>query len=168
MPDTEYAMDPAQPSGRPAFLTVLCVLIFVFCGWAAISNFMEAASPPYAVMVQEQMEQAMGQFGSFGGDADSEAMLASITETMMRMVEQARPIAILKGLAALLALLGAWFMWNMRKLGFHLYVVAGILWSFAPMFFLGANMVTWVIALMYGFACLVFTIMFASNLKVMH
>jgi hypothetical protein len=158
---------PPVQEGRPTFLTVLCVLIFIFCGWSALSNFMEAASPPDPELVEQQIEESMERFGSFGGGADTEEVMDMVREVTMQMVEKARPIAILKGLAALLAIAGAWLMWNLRRQGFHLYVVAGIIWAFAPMFFIGGNMVTWISAVIYGFVVLVFSIMFALNLKYM-
>jgi hypothetical protein len=163
---TEFASKELPPEGRPGFLSALCIIIFIFAGWSLIGNLIEAAAPPDPAEVDVQLEETMDKVEALGTDI-SEEMLESIRVITLMMVENARPIALLKALAAVLALAGAYMMWKLKKQGFHLYVIGGILWAFAPMIFIGANMITWIYAVMYGFIVLIFSIMFAVNRKYM-
>lgn len=165
--NNEFASKELPPEQkRPGFLSALCIIVFIFAGWSLISNLMDAMSPPDPEEIEMGMTEAMDQIESLNSDL-SEDMMEGIMHVMIRLVEETRPIALLKAFSAILALAGAFMIWKLKRQGFHLYVIGGLIWAFAPMIFVGANVVTWISAVVYGFVVLVFTIMFYLNRKYM-
>lgn len=165
------SQDPFAPpkEGPSTLLKVLCIIVFITAGLALVSNVSEALSPPTAEQTEEAWEKSVSMWGGGMDEADEQTqeVFERSRQAMVDMGAHATPIGWTKALGCALALLGAWSMWRLRRVGFHLYIVGGVLWSCAPIFVVGANLVTWSFVLAYGFVCLVFTILFATCLKEM-
>lgn len=103
---------------RPVFITVLCILTFVSCGFTFLSALWRLA-------VGNNTEDTMNKLKGMPmfNEGASEKMLAAI-EKMQEWQVTADFLAM--GNVAL-CLVGALLMWKLRKIGFFLYVGGQIL-----------------------------------------
>jgi len=92
----------------------------------------------------------------------------SAMEITERAAANAKPIGIAGIIVALVSLLGVWQMWNLKKSGFWLYLLASIAGLVVPLVFLGGSMMAIASVGFAGFISLVFIILYAVNLKHMH
>ena len=155
---------------RPTLLTVICILSFVagaFGLWSGIKNAFTDAPQTELQEARAQMEEAMAQVGDSGND-----MVSKIMESAMTMAEKAAENAKQIGYAniilSLLSLIGVWQMWNLKKSGFWMYLLASVASLLVPVFFLGGGMMTLLSVGIGGFITIVFVILYAVNLKHMH
>jgi hypothetical protein len=128
----EYNNDNYQESNlgeitekRPTGLTVLCVLTFIGSGFTLLSYFFFFALyntiPDTMLMMAEMVGEPLGK----------------TYENLANMfISSPQYSFLLMTLPSLFALIGAAIMLNMRKLGFHLYVVGQILVIVFPMLLL--------------------------------
>jgi len=107
---------PNNTEKRPVGLTVLAILTFLGSGLMLFSYFVVFAM--YDVLPEMMLNM---------GDIYGEAMSASIQQSIDMITNVSRSSFLLATLPYLLAIVGAGFMLAMRKIGFHLYVVAQIL-----------------------------------------
>lgn len=152
---------------RPTFLTVLCILSFIAGGWALISGAMGLASSPDPAELQAQMDQALS--GMEGMEDNPMAGFAQkMADEASNVAAAARPLNIAGIVLALVSLFGVWQMWNLKKMGFWIYVVAGIAGLVAPFVILGGGMMAMMTVGVGGFFTLLFIVLYALNLKHMH
>ncbi|MCB0774238.1 MAG: hypothetical protein KJZ58_12050 [Flavobacteriales bacterium] len=162
-------MNPNPPATRPTLLTVICVLSFIMGVWGIISgvgNFRQDGEKVLAE-TQARMEEARAQLGD-QADGMAGRMLDSSMEITRRAVENAKPMGIANILLSLLSLFGVWQMWNLKKNGFWLYVLASIAGLAVPLYFLGGSFMALATVGVAGFFSLIFIILYAVNLKYMH
>lgn len=153
----------------PAASTLLKVLVWIVLsttGFVLFLNVLEVVMPPEPVAVMEAFDATLERF-SANTDATTAELMEQVRAVQLRLVEAGRLLALLKAVGCLSAMAGAWMMRRLDKRGFHLYVIGGLVWSFAPMVVAGGNVFTWVMAFLYGAVCLFFTVLFASRLKEM-
>ena len=103
---------------RPLILTVLCILTFIGSGMNFISSLRIGLFYDLFIKVSSEIAKTFEIPG-------------------MEMISQASPaFFIVSAVLYLVALAGAFEMWNLRRRGFHIYTVAQILSVIAPMYFL--------------------------------
>ncbi len=168
MNDINTAVPPvAQP--RPTLLTVVCVIAFILGAWGIFSGVKQITQDSAVVLAKAQadMEQARADLGD-----NAEGMAGRILDSAMEITEKAAANAVPIGIAgiilALISLFGVWQMWNLKKSGFWLYVLAAIGGLIVPLVFLGGSMLALFSVGFGGFVSLIFIILFAVNLKYMH
>lgn len=158
---------------RPTFLTVICILTFLGSGYGIINgvssyiNAEEAAGA--SELVEDAMEEAME-------DVDDSQMSDSQMEFMEKMtsgiaesltVDNIKKGSIVNVLSCLMTLAGAFFMWNLNRKGFYLYIV-GILVMIAGSIVVYGGFMGAIYGGMMGFVGLVFIAMYGANLKYMN
>jgi hypothetical protein len=115
----EQQMLPATESRekRPNLLTILCILTFIYSGLGAVSNLMVFIFFDASMKFAAELVKAFKLPG-------------------MDLFLNARPVyfAATASINAL-AVAGAVMMWQLKKLGFHIYTVSQILVILAPMYF---------------------------------
>jgi len=157
-----------QTGKRTTTVKVLCILLFVFGGWALIGNFSEWISPPSPEEMEQQLDQSAELMeGWMSPLPEAEEAMEKSRELATLVTSNAAPIAMLKFFATLGALIGGVLLWRMRRVGFHVYLISAIVWAFAPMFIIGANLISWSFAIMYGLVVLVFALLFNAQRKFM-
>lgn len=167
MSDATQTM-PASP-GRPTLLTVICILSFIMGAWGVISGIQNLTVDQTAALdkARTEMEQARADLG-----AQAEGLPGRMLDSAMELAEKsaanAKSIGISGIILSLLSLFGVWQMWNLRKSGFWLYVLASIGGLVVPVIFLGGSMMALLSVGFVGFFALVFIILYAVNLKHMH
>ena len=67
-------------------------------------------------------------------------MMDSAMEMTERAAENAKPMGIAGVVLALISLFGVWQMWNLKKSGFWLYVLAAIGGLAVPIVYIGGSM----------------------------
>jgi hypothetical protein len=116
----ELKEEPApkvQPK-RPLLLTILCILTYVGSGLNLLSSLL-----------------VFFFFSEF--QAVAPEILRSFNISGLDVILNATPAYFLvSAIIYSLSVGGAWYMWNLRKMGFHLYTISQILLVIAPMFFL--------------------------------
>jgi hypothetical protein len=111
LPDTE------SKEKRPSLLTVLCILTFIGSGMNVFSNLVVFLFYDASMKLTEEIVKSFKISG-------------------MEPFLNAKPVYFaVTALINALALAGAIRMWQLRKLGFHIYTVAQILVIIAPMYF---------------------------------
>lgn len=135
-----------QPNKRPISLTILCILTFIASGFSALSNL------SWGILY----------------DTFSEILLTNDTPMMQQMAETIlvtnRSMFFVDFFLYLGSITGAILMFNLRKNGFHLYVVANVLLALTPAFFVegqGINFYSLVLITMP------FIVLYAVHLKFM-
>lgn len=168
---TVDTLENSTAAKRPTFLTVLCIITFVVSGYnlivALIGLFKsESFDPEQWQGISDQMAEAMS-----GADAASQEMAASVMtslESMMQIgVENSISLGITAILASALSILGAYLMFNLKKIGYYTYIVAKVIGVLIPLFIFGVNILT---MMMYGFVAVIgilFIILYGINRKYM-
>ena len=154
---------------RPTFLTVLCILSFLAGIWGVYGGIQSSFTDKPQRDLEEariEMEEAMDQMGEATG------MVANMMESAIALAEKsaenAKPLGYVALATSLLSLLGVWLMWNLRRMGFGIYVVASLLGLLVPFAFLGFDLMTFIGLGVGGFITVLFIILYAVNLKHMH
>jgi hypothetical protein len=161
--------DQKPTSSRPTFLTVICIISFVGLGLSVLNNFMSlmmstVGSWIYST-VQESLEMAYSQATS--SNPNAAAFLQSIFDGILKMIEV---LPLFSGLILLftsIALSGVVFMWNLKKLGFYIYLVAKIVMIFLPIALIGYNFISVFISLFSFIGTALFVTLYGLNLKAM-
>lgn len=112
-------MNPNQK--RPTFLTVLCILTFIWSGLTAFSS----------ITFYLFFEQIKVLFTSHPN-----MMLFGSQIDFKTIFEINKVFFLLQGIFSGLAVAGAFLMWNLKKTGFDLYVIAQLGLVFIPKLFM--------------------------------
>lgn len=153
---------------RPTFLTVLTIITFVVSGLFFLSGIFGAMSYDKEKQLEAneiQIEQ-MIELAAEDKTGAVDGIISSMEVFNAENIENASTLMTINILASLLSLLGAFFMYNLKKIGFHTYIVSKLL-SAIPLLMYTLSMP---VLLGYGFFLfftLVFVIMYSRNLKYM-
>lgn len=161
------AVNPEMPAApaRPQFLTVLCILTWVSCGFLLIMSIWGVAFKPTAEERYQSIEQ-MREVNPEMADRMEEAFEAQENSN------QTLGLAI-NLVAILLSALGAYMMWQLKKTGFYVYVGGEVLpylgfltgGSEAAMASLGGPAMAGIMLAVMVILDLIFIGMYAANLK---
>lgn len=163
-------MDHHAPAQRSTFLTVLCILSFIGGLWTLWSGYRNAftdAPQKGLAEARERMEKAHAEM-----DDEALPVVEDLMGSALVMAENAAAHARELGhgelLMAALSLFGVWNMWNLRKLGFWIYLAASVGALALPAVILGGGGPMASIGLLFtGLISLVFIVLYALNLKEM-
>lgn len=135
---------------RPDFLKILCILTFIGSGLSLVSNLLMFLTID---IVREYYQNGMFDFLEENMDLNVLDVLVSINSTYF----------ILQALVFSLAIYGTYTMWNLKKLGFHIYVIAQIILLILPQVFLpGLPFPTFELII-----STIFVLLYAKNLQFM-
>jgi hypothetical protein len=157
-------------SQRPTLLTVICILSFIAGVWGLWGGIQSAFTDAPQREFEEAkvaMDEAMAQVGDQGNEMVTK-MMDSAMVMAEKSVEKAVPMGYTNIALSLLSLVGVWLMWNLKKNGFWIYVVAAVGGLVVPMVFLGGGLLTALGVGFMGLISVVFIILYAVNLKHMH
>ena len=156
---------------RPRFLTIICVLSYVAGIWSAAGAFSALMDP---VALQEATENSKEWVYSEidriegmpeeGGAELYEMLIEYLTATLAHSFVLNLSTLFL----SIVSVVGVFFMWRQRKVGFHLYTAANVFSPLIPMFVMGLNGVTILVAFFGMFVSVGFVIMYGLNLKHMN
>jgi hypothetical protein len=114
---------------RPGFLTFLCILTFISSGMGSISAFFMGISQD---QLKQSFSEIMATLVKINPNVD-EAMKAEL----MNMFQAGWAYFLPTLLFSAGSLAGAVLMWNMKKIGFHVYALSNLGLIFVPVLALG-------------------------------
>ena len=165
----EVLQDYELPAGRPAFITVLCILTFIGSGWGVISESIKYFTANSQAAVISKVKEKANSDLQRNNDSDEGSQLAKkMVNSLNTSPENIKKGALSNTAAAILCLAGAFLMRNLKKIGFYLYV-AGILVGIISPFviFGGSNLISIISSEVIGFIGLIFVILYGVNLRYM-
>ncbi len=151
---------------RPDFLTVLCILTFIGSGWTVLSSIFSIFTAG-TFNHNAQMERYMNTMEDQGSNSFISGLMNSSMEVLHATQEHAKTIALIQLLLALISLLGAIFMFWLKRSGFYFYTTAQVLMLFVLPAFVGFSFVTAAGMLLGGVFTALFITLYAINLKYM-
>ncbi len=170
-----------EPTQRPSFLTVLCILTFIGSGFAILNSVWTYTSA--SKFTKEFVQFRHMDRDSSGIDSvhvnDSAAVKEArrsneLGEKMKKSISQImsednmRKGAIGAFIAALFTLSGALLMWHLKRSGFYLYVLGVVIAGIIPFYLFGSNFLAVGMSSFGSFFGLVFIALYALNLKAMN
>ena len=159
-----------QPAQRPTFLKVLCILTFIFSGYALISStityFNAEKVSATIINAREKLNQDLSRKGK---DSESAGFASKVMDNMsvMSTPDNLRKTALANIVTSILCLLGAFLMWQLNKKGFYIYLLGTLVGILLPFYLFGGNFLTSLSVGFAGFIGLLFVIFYAMNLKSM-
>lgn len=144
---------------RPTFLTVLCILTWVGSVWAIISLFLGKA----AVSMASGMAEGMSSVAE--GAAGSSPELSKAMEDMNSAVSNYDTYMYIGIACALLCIVGAVMMWQLKKMGFYVYVVGELVAPILGIVLLGSSAMAGAMAVLGMIIPVVFVVLYGLNLK---
>lgn len=151
-----------HPKPRPALLTVLCVLTFIGSGLSLMGNLMSMFISPFMDFFDPSMfDEAFSHLGNNPGDKLVEEMLNIAILAMDNIVT----ISLLKFIFSALSIVGAIYMFKLKKLGFYLYIAAQVGFLAIGPIILGWNLFVSISIFFSGFFSILFIALYAINLK---
>lgn len=135
-----------QSNKRPILLTVLCILTFIASGFSALSNL------SWAILY----------------DTFTEILLTNESTLMQQMADTilatSRSLFFVDFFLYTGSVAGALLMFNLKKIGFHIYAVSNVLLVLTPAFFVEGQGINF-----YGLILisLPFIVLYAMHLKYM-
>lgn len=168
-----------QPAKRTTFITVLCILTFVWSGFLFFSNiygYFTAKETAQSMQMMQKMAQSDSAFekgkpkaNAKDSVADKQAkqftqqvfgdMAHSFTE------EKIKQNSIGALIAAIFCLTGAFLMFRLNKKGYFLYLIGTLIGIIIPIALYGSNLIGIFGTVVSGFFGLVFCILYGVNLK---
>jgi hypothetical protein len=164
-PLTEVTVKPA----RPTFLTVLCILTFIGSGWGIVSGFSTYMSANVtADITQTAMQDAKDKISNAGetnaGTKMAEKMLSGVSDVLKP--ENLKKSAMFSIVACVFTLLGAVLMFQLKKIGFWIYLVGTVISIVGPIVAFGAgNLVSMATTIGMAFIGVIFVVLYGLNLK---
>lgn len=154
------------PKKRPTFLTVLCILTFIFSGGSGLYSVYEYLTfdKNYPAQVA-QIEKALETLEDAG--MDSGFIYDSTQNGLIVLEKKAENIGLISMATiffALLSVLGAYLMFKLKKNGFYLYSGANLFWMLVPIALIGFEIGMMTLAMGVGITIL-FIILYGVNLK---
>lgn len=165
----EQEMTNSTPK-RPTFLTVLCILTFIGSAWGIVSGVTSVMSAKATGKVVDAAKEDMGTLTDSLTATTNTASAEVATEMLNTMVgsineDTIRNNGIASIIACVLTLLGAFLMWQLRKMGFWVYVLGVLISIVAPIMIYGGNLMGALSAIGIGFFGIIFIILYAINRK---
>lgn len=152
---------------RPTFLTVLCIISFVFSGFLLISTLYGLVT--YSEEAQlEALEQTIVSLEEMG--AELPGLDENIRDLEVFNKEQMDNNVILQAISLisiLLSLFGVFLMYQLKKMGFHIYLASKVVGLIPLLIFTLSTAVFWSYGLFLLFT-IAFVVMYSRNLKFMN
>lgn len=153
---------------RPVFLTVLCVLSFVYLGFSILLGVIGLGRGQYSEdeILTHRVESAKAADEMRSLDMESLAVMQEQIQRMSESLNQSfYPSSILSLAVMLLGLWGVIWMWKGRKLGFHLYIAYSLLTIVQIYFFVSPADIPTAVVVWNMFFSAIFVVMYSRNLK---
>ena len=144
-----FEQEPQEVNKRPDLLTILCILTFIGSGIGFFSNFFVTLSFNTIVELVENDELP--------------SMYNMMVDDMKILLSGGAIYFFLSFLFFGGSLLGAVFMWRLKRIGFHIYTISQILLLILPALFLQGRGVSFLSFFFTG----LFIGLYAINLKVL-
>ncbi|HEY5406905.1 MAG TPA: hypothetical protein VIJ92_07455 [Ginsengibacter sp.] len=162
---------------RPALLKVLCILTFIGSSFLILmqigsySTASKTAQMMSSLKDKEQKDSVISKDSSLQHKHAANRKRFFFGKTIMSSVsksmtpENIRKTAIGNMLSAIFTLIGAILMWHLKRSGFFIYVFGIVISVAVPFLLYGFNTMSFGFAFFSGFFGLLFTVLYALNIK---
>lgn len=160
------------PPQRPVFLKVLCLLTFIGSGYgiinSAVTYFKANDISNIVIEAKTKMYEDLNKKKK-AKDPESVNIISKVMNnvSVISTPENLRKTAIGNIITSILCLLGAFLMWNLRRMGFYIYTLGTIISIVIPFYLFGNNFLTTISAGFASFIGILFVIFYAMNIKSM-
>lgn len=154
---------------RPTFLTVLCIITFVVSGLFALSSIYSAItySKEAQIAASENTIEDLVEMSEQEGIGEGMDNIISAMEVFnQENLDNSAMIMTINVIGSLLSLLGAFLMYRLRKVGFHIYLSSKVL-SLVPILFFTLSVPVFLSYGIFLFFTIAFVIMYSRNVKYM-
>ncbi len=110
---------PGKSPKRPQLLSILCILTFIGSGFGVIGFLMVAIN--------------------FEATIEALKVLYAEMPEANFILEAPRDFFLVSFLLSAFSLLGAVMMWNLRKIGFHIYTASQLIYLVVPLIYFGGE-----------------------------
>jgi hypothetical protein len=159
------------PPQRPVFLKVLCILTFIGSSYgiinSAITYFKADDISKIVTEVKTKMNDDLKRKNARNPDKVIFFNKIMNNASQISTPENLRKTAIGNIITSILCLLGAFLMWNLRRMGFYIYTLGTIISIVIPFYLFGNNFLTTISAGFASFIGILFVIFYAMNIKSM-
>lgn len=155
-----------QIKDRPTFLTIVCILSFIGLGLSIFNKFISLITIKSIEYFQPLIKEGFDEAISSGGLTYNMEVFFTRIQTDLFDYFDHLPAILGMGLAfAILALIGVVLMWQMKRLGFYMYVAGRLLVVFSHIMICGGNFFAAIVSASDGFFVAVFIVLYAMNFK---
>lgn len=151
---------------RPTFLTVLCIITFVVSGIFSLSSIYSALTydKESQIVANEKGIEQMYTMAAEDETGTMSQVIPSMEVFNQENIENATVILSINVLGSILSLLGAIMMYQMKKIGFHLYLGSKVI-SQIPLLLFTLSLPVFITYGFFLFFTIAFVIMYSRNLK---
>ncbi|RFS17517.1 hypothetical protein [Emticicia sp. C21] len=151
---------------RPTFLTILCVLTFLWNAYKFYGAIPNVFTPEKVAASKEQANEMMvDMMSKYLSDKELEQVEKSQEETDKLFSEKNLVTAgVVTLISAALLILGGIWMWGLQKKGFYVYIAGNVIGVLAPIIILGGT-IGWSIGIASLISSALFTGLYAMHLK---
>ncbi len=151
-----------HPKTRPVLLTVLCVLTFIGSGFGVFGNLMAVFITPFLDFINPSIfDEAFSQLRNTPADQFAKQAL----DMALVVIDNYLAITLSKFLMYGLSLVGAIMMFQMKKIGFYLYIAAQVGFLIIGPVFLGWNLFVSMAMFISAFFSALFIALYGINFK---
>ena len=151
---------------RPTLLTVICILSFLGGIWGLWEGYKGAFTDGPQRELEEAKAKLQESIEQMGADNPMAGMMEEAIDLQEKSMEKAKPMGYSNLAFSLISLAGVWLMWNLKKTGFWLYLLAA-LGGLGVMFWVmgGGGLLANIASLVAVLITIVFIILYGVNLK---
>lgn len=160
------------PKKRPVFLTVLCILTFVSCGFGLLSSGFGLLA---GGQMQKQQLQTQRMMDRLQRDQDTPEIFDSMVESTQKMQKWNSFNQLMSLGNVVICFAGAMLMWRLKKPGYFIYIAGQILplISLFMMYSVMQNIpimgtAMLIVGVFSAIFAIGFSVMYGLNLKHMH
>lgn len=151
---------------RPTLLTVICILSFIGGALGLWEGYKNAFTDAPAKDLEEAKVQIQESLEQLGADNPMAGMMEETLAMAEKSVENAKTLGYSNLAFSLISLVGVWLMWNLKKTGFWLYLLASV-GGLVVMFSVlgGGGLFANITSIVAVIITVVFIILYGVNLK---
>ncbi len=160
---------------RPVFITVLCILTWIYSGFIdfmmGLYQYLTFDSKMAQLisqqdLLEDQKEMMLNNIDSSNpGEQFAANIMDSAIDIIPLAIEYGKTLNLVAVLCGITCIVAAVLMFKQLKVGFFLYVASLIAYVGIPVYLVGDNMLMLSGSLLGGFFGLVFIILYGVNLK---
>lgn len=148
---------------RGTFLTVISALSGIFIGFTLFSTVIGYFNGKEAA--QAQIDTVIEEMDTDTGNAFADNIMTETIEMLENTILHFESIQFATVIALLIGALSVYLMFQLKKMGYVLYILYTIVFSGISFYYLGSGMMVWMTQSFYLLVGIVFLILYGVNLK---
>lgn len=159
--DNDSALTMKQKRG--SFLLVLCILSWIYMGSSIISTTISYFNG--TAELEKQLSKTSNAFDQETGVGVLDNMMGAAEEIMYKTIENFNEIQLGTLVGLLIGIMAVYLMFQLKKIGFALYVLYSMIIPAISLYFIGTSMIMLLGLAFNSIVSIAFIIMYGVNLK---